>query len=260
MKDKINEYIEYIVRIKKSSSNTADSYRRDLNHMADLLVESGINSFDRVTYTNINAYILYMEKTGKSPSTIVRNISSMKTFFRFMIAKRYIEMEPTELIEPPRVEKKQTKEASEATIEKLLRQPKGDFPMVLRDRAMLLLLYSTGMKVSEITDIRLSDIKMEMEYVECKNGKNERAIFFGKKTGNALRKYIENGRSILIGAGQCDYLFVNCHGNKLSRQGFWKIIKDYAQKAGIEENITSYTFRSHYNKALKNKEKLKNSM
>lgn len=246
MKDKIEQYIKYITAVKRSTKNTVASYTRDLNAMADFFIQNGIDDVAKVTYTNVNAYILYLEKNGKSVSTIRRNISAMKTFFHYMLARGYIESEPTELITPPKAQKRRVGVNSVSAIERLLKQPKGDTPIGLRDKAMFELLYATGMRVSEITEVRLTDINMNLEYVVCRNNKQERCVPFGKKAKNAINKYLEKSREELKSDDNSDYLFLNCNGGKLSRQGFWKILKDYAKKADIREEITPHTLRHSF--------------
>lgn len=244
MRDEIEEYVIYLVNVKKSTKNTVESYRRDLSFMADFFQSSKIFDIDKITYTSINSYILYLEKNGKSASTIKRNISSMKTFFHFMLRRGYISDDPTELIEPPRIEKKAAGINSLNSIEKLSKQPKGDTPMALRDRAMIELLCDTGMRVSEITDVCVTDVNLPMSYVICRNNKNEKIIPLKRASKNAVEKYLERGRSELAKDGGSRYLFINCRGGRLSRQGFWKIVKDYAKKAGITEEISPQKVRN----------------
>lgn len=245
MKAKVEEYIDYLYNVKKSTKNTVDSYRRDLDKMTDFFISNNVTAIDRITATNINSYILYLEKNGKSSATIIRNISSMKTFFHFMLSRGYIKSEPTEFINPPKAEKKQIGINSSETINCLLQQPKTNTPMGKRDKAMLETLYATGMRVSELIDIKTTDLNLNMGYIVCNNGKKERIIPFGAKTKKILEKYLDSGREFLA-KSECDNLFVNCHGSKLSRQGFWKILKDYAESAGIKEDITPHSLRHSF--------------
>ena len=246
MKEKIGEFLEYMGSVKKGTKNTIDSYRRDLYKMTDFFEKNGLTDIKKVTATNINSYILYLEKQGKSPSTITRNISSMKTCFHFMLSKGYIEKEPTEMITPPKAEKKEVGVNSISSIEKLLNQPKMKTPIGMRDKAMLEVLYATGMRVSEITDIKVKDLNLNLEYIICNNGKKERIVPFGKNAKIALSKYLKNGRQVLIKDKYCEYLFVNCHGTQLSRQGFWKMLKEYAKVANIKEDITPHSLRHSF--------------
>ncbi len=246
MEKKVDEFVEYVSKVKKGSKNTVDSYRRDLKKMVVFFRKQLIESIEKVNETNINSYMLSLEKEGKSAATITRNVSSMKMFFHYMLVKGYVKSEPTEMITPPKVEKKNVGVNSINSIERLLNQPKGKTPKELRDKAMLELLYATGMRVSEIVDVELSDVNLTMEYVICKNGKKERIIPFGKKAKQALSRYLKSGRIELLKEMESDFLFVNCHGGKLSRQGFWKILKEYAEEAGIEEEITPHTLRHSF--------------
>ncbi len=246
MKEKIVEFIEYMGSVKKGTKNTIESYKRDLFKMADFFEKNDLTNIEKVTSTNINSYILFLEKQGKSPSTITRNISSMKSCFHFMLSKGYIENEPTEMITPPKTVKKEVGINSISTIEKLLNQPKIKSPIGMRDKAMLEVLYATGMRVSEITDIKLKDLNLNMEYIICNNSKKERIVPFGKNAKSALSKYLKNGRQALVKDKHCDYLFVNCHGSQLSRQGFWKMLKEYAKTANIDEDITPHSLRHSF--------------
>ncbi len=246
MEKKVDEFVEYVGKVKKGSKNTVDSYRRDLKKMVTFFRKQSIESIEKVNETNINSYMLSLEKEGKSAATITRNVSSMKMFFHYMLVKGYVKSEPTEMITPPKVEKKNVGVNSINSIDRLLSQPKGKTPKELRDKAMLELLYATGMRVSEMIDVELNDVNLNMEYIVCKNGKKERIIPFGKKAKQALSKYLKAGRIELLKELDSDYLFVNCHGGKLSRQGFWKILKEYADDAGIEEEITPHTLRHSF--------------
>lgn len=246
MKNKVDEYIDYLISVKNSTKNTVDSYRRDLYKMSGFMYENGICHIEKVKYTNINSYILYLEKEGKSSSTIARNISAMKSFFHFMLSKGYISKEPTELIVPPKADNRPVGINSIEIVDKLLKAPRGNNPIPLRDKAMLELLYATGMRVSELVRLTVSDINMTMDYVTCKNNKTERIVPFGSRAKKAVEKYLINGRPYLDKDGLCHNFFLNCHGRPLSRQGFWKILKEYANKAGIKEEITPHTIRHSF--------------
>jgi len=246
MERKIEDFLDYVQKVKKGTKNTIDSYRRDLVKMSGYFIRQGIFELEKVNVTNVNSYILYLEKDGKSVSTITRNISCMKTFFKYLNQKGVIEIEPTESIVTPKVKRKNLGVNSVKSIEKLLNQPKGKTPREIRDKAMFELLYATGMRVSELVDVKVDDVNVNMEYVIYNNGKKERVIPFGKAAKNALSRYLKSSRDVMLKNEKNDYLFLNCHGKKLSRQGFWKILKEYAQDAGINEEITPHSLRHSF--------------
>ncbi len=242
MKQRIEEFLDYLKNIKKKSENTRLSYKRDLNNVVIFLEKSGVNSFEKVTSTNINSYILSLEKQGKSPATIARNISSINTFFRYLLVKGEIKGDPTDLIKAPKIDKKIPEVLSVEEVEKLLTQPNSKTSKGIRDKALLELLYATGIRVSELINMKIEDVNLQLGYVVCKSDKKDRVIPFGNKVKVALSKYIYDARTD-IDENDEGWLFLNCFGKKMSRQGVWKIIKAYADKAEINKEITPHTLR-----------------
>lgn len=242
MDEKIEFFMNYMEKIKRSSKNTLDSYRRDLRGMKEYFETLGLTDVEKINCTNINSYVLYLEKTGKSPATISRNISSIKTFFRCMINNGYIKREPTENINAPEQIVK-----TKTTENKISDEDKRRFidciecgeARGLRDRAMFELMFDTGMKVSELTGIKLWDINLQYSYVTCHGTKRDRTVPFGRNSSEAVYQYVKNGRETFLKNRQCDFLFVNCFGKQMSRQGFWKLFKEYAAKAGIADMTTN---------------------
>ena len=167
-------------------------------------------------------------------------------FFSYLCKKRQIETDPAERLKAPKIEKKVPSILTIDEMSRLLEQPSGDSPKELRDKAMLELLYATGIRVSELISLKLSDINLQMEYVSCSDRHKERVIPFGKKAKEALKRYLNEGRAKLAGDEKNDWLFMNCSGRAMSRQGFWKLMKQYAQKAGITSEITPHTFRHSF--------------
>ncbi len=241
MEQKIEEFILYLQKSKKISDNTAMSYKRDLIRVVNFFENNGINSFDKVTSTNINSYILLLEKEGKSPATIARNISSINTLFRFLLIKGEVKGDPTDIVKAPKVDKKLPEILTTEEIELLLTQPNGKSDKAIRDKAILELMYATGMRVTEIINMKVEDVNVQLGYVVCKNGKKDRVIPFGNKVRVSLSKYLYDVRSKEI--TEDEWLFFNCFGKQLSRQGVWKLIKMYADKAGIKKDITPHTIR-----------------
>ena len=246
MKDEILQFIEYLHVEKKTSKNTEVSYERDLRKLCLFLGEMGIHSVDGVSATILNRYVMELEAEGLKPATISRSIASMKAFFSYLFKQRRIDFDPTEELKAPKIEKKLPAILSMDEMERLLGQPDGNSPKELRDKAMLELLYATGIRVSELISLKLSDVNMQMEYVTCNDAHKERIIPFGKKAKDALRRYLQDGRSKLVDDDNCEWLFTNCSGQTMSRQGFWKLIKFYGGKAGIESEITPHTLRHSF--------------
>ncbi len=245
MEQKIQDFLVFLVDVKKVSNNTVTSYKHDLEQMWDYFYSQGILSVDKISTTNINSYILKLEKQGKSPASVSRNISSMRTYFHYLHNIGEIATEPTEAIKAPKVEKKRPDIASSSTITKILKAPKGDSPKAVRDRAMLELLYATGVRVSEMVNLTVNDVNIQMCYIVCRTPKRNRIVPFGNKAKAALVKYLTESRPLMI-KEENTILFVNCFGKSMSRQGFWKILKEYAKDVGIEEEISPHTFRHSF--------------
>lgn len=245
MEQKIEDFLVFLINVKGIAENTEISYRRDLNNMLHFFEKSDISSVKNITFTNINSYILYMEKQGKSPSSVSRNISCMRSFFRYLLNKGEIQTDPTMLVTMPKVEKKQPEVVSANTMEMLIKAPSTKDAKGIRDKAMIQLLYATGMRVSEIIRLSLEDLNMDMRYIILKNNKKDRIVSFDTKTKNILKKYLSESRNILADE-KIENLFVNCNGKEMTRQGFWKIIKGYAKEIGIPKDISPHTLRHSF--------------
>lgn len=246
MEKAIETFINYLHNIKKMADNTMQSYRRDLHKLQGFLTEMGVEKVEDITKTNLNSYILYLEKKQLSPATISRNIASIKAFYHFMFKERMVEEDISEDLKAPKVEKKMPEIMTVTEVDKLLAQPAGDTPKDLRDKAMLELLYATGIRVSELISLKLTDVNLKMGFVMCRDSNKERVIPFGNQARISLIKYLDQGREALLLTKEEDILFVNCSGKPMSRQGFWKLIKTYAAKAGIASEITPHTMRHSF--------------
>lgn len=246
MEKAIESFIYYLHNIKKMADNTMQSYKRDLYKLQGFLAEMGVEKVEDITKTNLNSYILYLEKKQLSPATISRNIASIKAFYHFLFKERLVEEDISEDLKAPKVEKKMPEIMTITEVDKLLAQPDGDTPKDLRDKAMLELLYATGIRVSELISLKLSDVNLKMGFVMCKDSNKERVIPFGNQARVALIKYLDQGREALLLTKEEEILFVNCSGKPMSRQGFWKLIKTYAAKAGITSEITPHTMRHSF--------------
>ena len=246
MEQDILIFIQYLHQKKQTSENTEVSYRRDLRKMAQYLSSQGVDSVKAVTATGLNSYVLFLEKEGLKPATISRSIASMKAFFHYLSSNGVIAEDPSEGLKAPKIEKKMPAVLSTEEMTLLLEQPSGNTPKELRDKAMLELLYATGIRVSELIALKVSDVNLQMEYLNCNDAHKERVIPFGNVARDALKKYLQEGRTKLIEDENVEWLFTNCSGQAMSRQGFWKLIKHYGNKAGIKGEITPHTLRHSF--------------
>lgn len=246
MEGNIQAFVCYLGAEKNASYNTQISYERDLKKLTEYLKRQEIENIREVSETSLNSYVLFLEKEGKAASTISRSIASLKGFFEYCQKNGTIEKDPAERLKPPKVEKKFPQILTISEMQKLMDGPDLSTEKGKRDRAMLELLYATGIRVSELISLKMSDVNLSMEYVICHEKAKDRIIPFGKEAKEALSAYLDGARTLMIGGKDSEYLFVNCSGNVMSRQGFWKLIKHYAEKAGIEKEITPHTFRHSF--------------
>ena len=246
MIEAIQEFVIYLRDVKKTSRNTEISYQRDLIQLEEYLRNQGIVEPDKVTKTSLNSYILYMEKSGKATTTISRELAAIKAFFHYQFKEGRIRRDPAELLKAPKVEKKAPVILSVEEVQSLLAQPEGKNAKEVRDKAMLELLYATGIRVSELINLQLSDINLSVGFLVCRDGQRERTIPFGKKASKALSAYLEQAGSQLLKGQESDLLFTNCNGKAMTRQGFWKIIKYYGEKAGVQTDITPHSLRHSF--------------
>lgn len=244
MTEIIQKFVFYMKEVRKTSENTTVSYERDLKKMNQYFGEQGICKVEQVTATGLNSYILFLERQGRKPSTISRNIASLKAFFQYLQREGYVSENVAEDLKAPKVEKKTPSVLSEEERVRLLAQAGGESPKELRDRAMLELLHATGIRVSELITLKLTDVNLQMEYITCNDNNREKIIPFGAVAKQALENYLQQGRAELLSGGESIYLFTNCSGQVMSRQGFWKLVKTYGKKAGITGELTSHTLRS----------------
>ena len=246
MRGEVDRFEQYLREVKQASENTVQSYRRDLMQMITYLEEKEIREAAKVTKTSLHGYILHMEEQGKAATTISRMMAAIKAFFNYECMQARIRRNPAESLHAPKVEKKAPVILSVDQVSALLAQPSGQTPKEIRDKAMLALLYATGIRVSELIGIQMEDINMNIGFLVCRDGERERTIPFGRSAKAALEEYLEHARNELLRGKGSDYFLVNCTGGAMSRQGFWKIIKYYGEKAGIEEDITPHTLRHSF--------------
>lgn len=246
MEQAINSFIIYMHNEKQTSENTELSYRRDLIKVQHYMAEQGIADVEKISETNLNSYVLYLEKNRFSAATISRNIASLKAFYHYMYKEGMVKADISERLKAPKIEKKIPEILSTEDVIKLLEQPCGDSAKEIRDKAMLELLYATGIRVTELITLKIMDVNMQLGYIVCRDASKERAIPFGNAAKDALERYLDGVREQMIEDSASVYLFTNCSGQPMSRQGFWKLIKAYAKKAGITADITPHTLRHSF--------------
>lgn len=243
MRELMAQYEECLHQ-QKLSENTLSSYMRDLDAFFDYLKAHNIKNALTVKKTTVSAYIENLKESGRANSTISRSAAALRKFYHYMLIQGKVQTNPVYGVEIPRVEKKLPEAISHREILKLLKQPKTTDLKGIRDRAMLELLYATGIKVSELINLGLRDVDIRGGMLSCSSGKNQRYIPIGKAASDALDTYIKKARPFMVGDNRVKNLFVNCSGTALTRQGFWKILRHYAQSAGIKTEINAQTLRN----------------
>ncbi len=240
MEHELEKFIEYITNEKRMSVNTALSYKRDLKKLCKYESEHGVDSVEQITSTNLTSFILYMEQQGFSPATISRTVASVKSFVAYLVNEKKLNEDISVVLKAPKVEKKKHTPLTSEEVFRLLYQPDINKDKGIRDKAMLELLYCTGIRVTQLISLKVEDINLKLGYVKC----DQQNIQIGREAQMALAKYITEARSSFVKNGDKSLLFYNCSGSEMSRQGFWKMLKGYAKQAGIESEITPYTVRS----------------
>lgn len=229
-----------------TSANTEAAYARDLCKLMKYVQQRDVTGFAEVTAEMLQAYLRELEAQGRKAATISRFIASAKAFFAWQVSEGMRTDNPAKGLKAPKIEKKPPEILSEGEIVRLLDQPSSLAPKELRDKAMMELLYATGIRVSELISLELEDINLSLEYVTCRDEHKERTVPFGDTARRALERYLEKSRPQLVGDMNCRLLFTNCSGEPMSRQGFWKIVKYYGKQAGLKGEITPHTLRHSF--------------
>ncbi|HOM02534.1 MAG TPA: site-specific tyrosine recombinase XerD [Acetivibrio sp.] len=246
MEKLVLDFLDFLKNDKRLSLNTLQSYKRDIEQYITYLKDMKVQNIANTNKTTVIAYLLHLQKKGRATSTISRNLASIRSFYQYLTKKGIISQDPTENLESPKVEKKLPQILSTKEVELLLEQPKCDDLKGYRDKAMLELLYATGIRVSELISLDLDDVNLEMQFIRCNKGSRERIIPIGSISVNALSEYLSKSRNLLIQRPDEKALFVNINGKRLTRQGFWKIIKQYKNQAKISKDITPHTLRHSF--------------
>ena len=246
MDEELIRFASFLENERQMAKNTLVSYERDLRQMISWMAGRGVTESGKVTETLLASYVLWLERQGKATTTISRVVASMKSFFAYEQKQGIIGTNPAEGIKAPKVEKKAPTIMTAEEVEAFLAQTRGKTLKKIRDRAMMELLCATGLRVSELIDLKVQDLNFQIGYVICRDEDRERAIPFGREAQDALLTYLSEAREKLLKSGSTDLLFVNISGKAMSRQGFWKIIKFYGDKAGIRKEITPQALRNSF--------------
>ncbi|MHC1747384.1 MAG: site-specific tyrosine recombinase XerD [Cellulosilyticaceae bacterium] len=246
MEEYIQSFLEYLKVVKVASINTIQSYERDLKYFFHYFKASTNGCIESITPENIQHYLTWLEQEGKSTATVSRSLASIRAFLQYMITQGVMTENPALIIALPKITKKVPKILYEEEIKRLLEEPKQTDLKGIRDKAMLELLYATGIRVSELVDLKLTDINLNQGYIMCRDYQKERTIPIGRPAILAIKKYLGEVRHAMLRNQDEDHLFVNCNGNKMTRQGFWKILKNYAKTSGISNDITPHMLRHSF--------------
>lgn len=247
MLDLISAYENYLNKVKQASANTVFSYMRDIRQFSDWLQRSGDISVLDVTELNIGAYLSYLQQEGRSAATVSRSLASLKNFYSYLVSTGFLEESPVSgQIHVDRGQKKLPQVLTSAQVDKLLMQPTALDPKGIRDKAMLEVLYATGIRVTELIDLNLTDFSPELKSIKIGGSRKNRSIPLYPAALAALNRYLGEARHLMVSDASESALFVNVNGSRMSRQGFWKILKQYQAKAGIEQEITPHTLRHSF--------------
>ncbi len=246
MEKEIGAFITYLHNVKNTSGNTEMSYKRDLEKVLHFMASRGIHEVKDVTAQDLADYVKYLEDNKFAAATVSRNIASLKAFYHYMVQEGVVEEDISDKLKAPKIEKKAPEIMTPDEVVRLLDQPSGDSPKEIRDKAMLELLYATGIRVTELITLTISDVNMQMNFILCRDRNKERIIPFGAAAKAAMERYLNGTREEMLENKKSDVLFANCSGQPMSRQGFWKLIKHYAKKADIQADITPHTLRHSF--------------
>ncbi len=246
MTDYIAQYRTYLTEEKHASANTLSSYIRDLNQFQTWLMHRGSMDLRKVKKETISEYLQYLTQQGKSPATVTRGTASLKSFYTYMVQAGHMKSNPAKTVTAVKVDRKVPEILTSKEVELFLEQPKCVDEKGYRDHAMLELLYATGIRVSELIGLDVSDVNLTVGFIRCRGKDKERIIPLYQAAIKALQDYVRDIRPRIVASEDEEALFVNMSGERMSRQGFWKIIKYYQEKAEIEKDITPHTLRHSF--------------
>lgn len=243
MKLEIREFVDYLSLVKKTSYNTIVSYERDLRKLALYLADNEIDNFEDATSEILVNYIEYLMNEGQASTSVSRTVSSIKTFYSYLLSVDKIRQDPSRFVKAPKVIKKEVDTLSDDEVELVLSLPDVHTTKGIRDKAILELMYSTGIRATELINIKVTDIDIDDGYVICRDDSKTRVLSFSVDTKEWIKKYMLEAREKIIKDAKTDILFANCRGGSMSRQGLWKLIKSYEKMANIDKEVTPHTIR-----------------
>ena len=246
MLDLVSAYEKYLTKVKQASANTVASYMRDIRQFSAWLRENENVSVEDATQLNISNYFAYLEEEGRSAATVSRCLAGLKNFYSYVVSSGFLEQTPVVEIKVERGEKKLPQFLTGKEIELLLAQPVCVDAKGFRDKAMLEVMYATGIRVTELIQLDITDVNLDLGTIKCAGAKKSRAIPLYPAALSALRTYIESVRAMMLAEPDEKALFVNVNGSRMSRQGFWKILKHYQTTAHIEVEITPHMLRHSF--------------
>lgn len=247
MEQLVDTYLIHLKVERGLAENTLESYRRDLTKFVGYLRRQGVNALGKVERREIMSFMEDLHSNGKAAATISRNLAAIRSFYNFLNLENLVDKNPSTELDSPKIPKRLPNIMTVSQVARLLEQPDGKDPSGLRDKAMLELLYATGIRVSELVDLNTLDVNLDMGFLRCLGkGSKERIVPMGKKAIECVYTYLLNGRGKLIRDSREEAVFVNIHGRRLTRQGFWKILKKYVHQAGFVGDITPHTLRHSF--------------
>ena len=246
MIDYREQYVKYLETEKHLAPNSCEAYGRDAGEFIAFARERDVDDVTRATNTDVVAYLHHLKQAGRSAATVNRKVASVRGFFRYLISIGAAAVDPTENIKSPKIERKEVEYLSMDEIDRLLSCP-DESNKGVRDRAILEVLYATGIRVSELIEVNIEDINLRMGFITCDSSSSKaRIVPLGRPARAALENYVYDVRGKLIGDGEEKALFVNQNGRRITRQGLWKILRDYGRQAGLEHKLTPHTLRNSF--------------
>lgn len=246
MEKYILSFKNYLINDKKSAINTVESYIRDINSYYIYSAENGIPNLLKADSEHLYKYINHLKVLGKSNSTVTRTTASIKAFYKFLVSKKIIKSNPADTFKSAKIQDREFSVLDKREVLSLLSQPNGSTLKEIRDKAILELLYATGIKVSELIALKIYDINLQLGFLNIKTEKSERIVPIYPAALKALSNYIYNVRPVIVEEFNIDNLFTNMSGQPITRQGLWKLIKYYANLAQIKKDITPHTLRHSF--------------
>ncbi len=247
MRELIDTFLSYLSVERGLSRNTIVSYQKDLGFYLDFLEAHAFGSLAKVSRNDISDFMFFQKEKGLAANSIARSLAAIKSFHRFLVRERILKTDPTNLVDSPKLWQKIPETLSLNEIESLLAQPNIRDRQGIRDKAILEILYATGMRVSEIADLKVDNVNLEVGFVRCiGKGNKERVIPLGKKASASLRRYLGSSRSRLLNKKESEFLFISRLGKRITRQSLWKIIKRYAKAARIKKPIRPHILRHSF--------------